>query len=219
MGKLTDSCPKPMLPIKDRPKLVYTLENLPEEINEVILVIGYLGEQIRNFFGDEYSGLRIKYVEQKELNGSAGAVALTENFITDKFLVLMGDDLYLKDDLEKMLVYDWALLAYETNRAEQFGLVSVDKNDYLTSVIERPHNQKSGLVNTGAYVLSPEYFKTPLVPISKTEFGLPQTLVSMYPKIKTKVIKTKSWQPVGSPDDLIRAEEWVIGNLGLNWFK
>jgi len=58
MGKLTDSCPKPMLPIKGKPKLVYTLENLPEEIDEVILVIGYLGEQIRNFFGDEYNGLR-----------------------------------------------------------------------------------------------------------------------------------------------------------------
>jgi len=112
MGKLTSDCPKPMLPIKGRPKLVYILENLPEEIDEVILVIGYLGEQIRNFFGDEHNGLRIKYIEQKELNGSAGAVSLTKNFITDKFLVLMGDDLYLKDDLEKVLVYDWALLAY-----------------------------------------------------------------------------------------------------------
>ncbi len=213
MGKLTDDCPKPMLPIKGKPKLAYTLENLPEEIDKIILVIGYLGKQIRNFFGDEYNDLKIKYVEQRELNGSAGAVALTEKFIVDKFLVLMGDDLYLKDDLKKMLNYNWALLAYKTSQADQFGLVSIDESNYLTSVIERPHNQRVGLVNTGAYILSLEYFKIPLVPISKTEFGLPQTLVSMYPKIKTKVTQTKFWQPVGSPDDLAKAEEWLELNV------
>ena len=209
MGKLTKNCPKPMLLIKNKPKLAWTLENLPEEISEVILVIGYLGEQIKNFFGEEYAGRKIKYVEQEKLNGSAGAVRLVQPLIKDKFLVLMGDDLYLKNDLERMLKEDWAILVKEVQDAERFGLVSQDKDSYLTGVVERPHNQKEGLINTGAYVLQPEFFQAKLVKISETEYGLPQTLVSMYPKHKTKLIKATKWQPVGSPEDLKLAEERI----------
>ena len=202
MGKLTENCPKPMLLIKNKPKLAWTLENLPEEISEVILIIGYLGEQIKNFFGEEYASRKIKYVEQKKLNGSAGAVRLAQSLVKGKFLVSMGDDLYLKSDLEKMLKEDWAILVKEVLGAEQFGLVSQDKNGYLTSVVERPHNKKEGLINTGAYVLQPEFFQAKLVSISETEYGLPQTLVSMYSKYKTKLIKATKWQSVGSPEDL-----------------
>ncbi len=209
MGKLTENCPKPMLLIKNKPKLAWTLENLPEEISEVILIIGYLGEQIKSFFGKNYAGRKIKYVEQKKLNGSAGAVQLAQPLIKDKFLVLMGDDLYLKSDLGKMLKEDWAILVKKVREAERFGLVSQDKGGYLTGVIERPHNQKEGLINTGAYVLQPEFFQAKLVPISETEYGLPQTLVSIYPKYKTKLIKATKWQPVGSPKDLKLAEERI----------
>ncbi len=209
MGKLTKNCPKPMLLIKNKPKLAWTLENLPKEISEVILVIGYLGEQIKNFFGEEYAGRKIKYVEQEKLNGSAGAVRLAQPLIQGKFLVLMGDDLYLKSDLERMLKEDWAILVKEVQNAERFGLVSQDKNGYLTGVVERPHNQKEGLINTGAYVLQPEFFQAKLVPISETEYGLPQTLVSMYSKYKTKLIKATKWQPVGSPEDLKSAEKKI----------
>ncbi len=214
MGKLTENSPKPMLLIKNKPKLAWTLENLPEEISEVILVIGYLGEQIKNFVGEEYVGRKIKYVEQKKLDGSAGAVRLAQSLLESKFLVLMGDDLYLKSDLERMLKENWAILVKEVREAERFGLVSQDENGYLTGVVERPHNHKTGLVNTGAYVLQPEFFQTKLVPISETEYGLPQTLVSMYPKQKTRLIKATKWQPVGSPEDLKSAEKKIWEFIG-----
>jgi bifunctional UDP-N-acetylglucosamine pyrophosphorylase/glucosamine-1-phosphate N-acetyltransferase len=209
MGELTKNCPKPMLPVRGRAKLAYTIEGLPSEINEVILIVGYLQEQIRDFFGKEYQGRKIKYIEQKELNGTAGAVDLAKNIVRDRALILMGDDLYLKSDLEKLLKYPQAILVYKTNQAEQFGLVDIDKESNLTAVIERPHGQSKGLVNTGAYVLSPEYFQTPLVPISKIEFGLPQTLVSMYPQYKTKVVVTNKWLPIGSPENLKLAEAQI----------
>ncbi len=209
MGELTKDCPKTMLLIEGQPKLVYSIKSLPQEIEEVIIIIGYLGEQIKRFFGNEYDGRKITYITQENLNGSAGAVILAKDKITEKVLVIMGDDLYDKDDLKEILKYDQALLAYETDKAEKFGLVGIDKDGYLTEVVERPHGKTKGLVNTGAYVLSPEYFKMPMVPISDKEFGLPQTLVSMYPKYKTKVIKTKKWQPVGSPSELALARERI----------
>lgn len=206
MGELTKNCPKPMLQIKEKPKLAYSIRALPNEITDIILVIGYLGSQIKDFFGSSYDGKHIHYVEQIEFNGTAGAVSLTEDIIDDKFLVIMGDDLYDKKDLEKLTKYDQSLLAYETTHAEQFGLVDVDEVGNLVSVVERPHNQSSGLVNTGAYVLSKAYLDVPMVRISAKEYGLPQTLVSMYPNTKTKVIKTKKWQSIGTPEDLKSAQ-------------
>ena len=211
MGELTKNCPKPMLKINGKPKLAYSIEGLPEEITRVVLIVGYLKEQVMDFFGGSYAGKEIIYTEQRKFNGTAGAVELTRELMEGrgKFLVTMGDDLYDKKDLEKLLQEDQSLLAYETNQADQFGLVDVDKEGSLISVVERPHNKKNGLVNTGAYVLSAEYLKTPMILISDTEYGLPQTLVSMYPEHKTKVVVTNKWQSIGSPKDLKIAEERI----------
>jgi len=57
---LTLETPKPLLKIKGRPILDYTFSSLPEKISEVILVVGYKGEQIKNYLGDEFSGKKIK---------------------------------------------------------------------------------------------------------------------------------------------------------------
>ncbi|XLQ20340.1 MAG: NDP-sugar synthase [Candidatus Moraniibacteriota bacterium] len=213
MGELTQNCPKPMLKIKDSPKLAYSIELLPDEITDVVLVVGYLSNQIIDYFGDVFDNRKIHYIKQVEFNGTAGAIALTKDIVKNNFLVIMGDDLYDKKDLNKLMKYEQSLLAYETNDAEQFGLVDIDTNSDLTDVIERPHGKKDGLVNTGAYMLSQKYLDIPMVRISEREYGLPQTLVSMYPKYKTKVVTTKKWQSIGSPEDLeiaqTRIEEFL----------
>ncbi len=202
MGKFTKDCPKPMLKIKNKPKLAYSIEMLPDEITDVVLVVGYLKEQIIDYFDNNFDGKNIHFVEQKEFNGTAGAVSLARDIVNDNILVIMGDDLYYKKDLEKLMQYNQSLLAYETNQAERFGLVDVDKNNNLLNVVERSHDKIKGLINTGAYVLSGEYFSVDMVQISQKEYGLPQTLVSMYPEVKTKVVTTKKWQSIGSPEDL-----------------
>ena len=211
MGELTKDCPKPMLKLQNKPKLAYSIERLPDEITRVVLIVGYLKEQIMDFFGNYYNGKEIVYIEQKKFNGTAGAVNLVYNLISgdDKVLVTMGDDLYDKIDLEKLLKEKQSLLAYKANQADQFGLVDVDSDNNLTAVVERPHGKSVGLVNTGAYVLSSEYFETPIVQISETEYGLPQTLVAMYPGNKTEVIVTDKWQSIGNPNDLKIAQKRI----------
>ena len=207
MGDLTKECPKPMLPLNGKPKLVYTLELLPDAIDSVIIVVGYYGEKIKEYFGASFAGRRIDYVWQSALNGSDGAVRLAKGKVSGRFLVVMGDDLYRHVDLEKLLQHRWALLACHTQRAEQFGLVSVDARGILSGVIERPHHFTHGLVNTGAYVLGEEYFSFSPVPISSTEYGLPQTLAAMREHYPTRVVTTDTWQPIGSPEDLQRAQD------------
>ena len=162
MGDVTKKCPKPMLPIKGRPKLVYTIETLPESIDEVIFIVGHLKEQIMNFFGKRYAGKKISYVEQKNLNGTGGAIMLVQDIVKGKFLVLMGDDLYLKSDLEKLLQNDMGLLAMEAEDASQCAVVKLTEDGALDSIIEVPHTDRKGLMNTGAYVLNEKHPPLPL---------------------------------------------------------
>ena len=212
MGELSKSTPKPLLKINGKPKLAYTVEQLPDEITEVVFIVGYLGEQIKNYFGSEYSNKKISYVEQTKLDGTGGAVMLAKSIIgNSKFLVLMGDDLYLKSDLEKMLKYDFAALAYKVEDTANYAISKTDDDGFLIEVIETPHNEKSGDANTGAYMLSPEFFDWKLIPKQEgsDEYGLPQTLAKNKGDNKIKVISTEKWFPIGDPQALEKSQEII----------
>ncbi len=209
MRELCDSCPKPMVLILGKPLLEWRLETLPAEITEVIITIGYLGEQITEYFGAEWQGRKMTYVVQDELNGTGGSMKLLEPYITGPVLVTMGDDLYVTKDLQVILPHRFAMLGKYTKEAEKFGLLTTNEDDTLRKVTERPHGHQEGLINTGAYMVDRSFFAYPLVAISATEYGLPQTLASMVPDETILVRMATDWQPVGCPEDIPLAEEFI----------
>lgn len=214
MRPLTNNICKPMLQIKGKPILEYTLANLPEEISEIIFIIGYKGDLIRTHFGNEYKNKRIRYVLQKDLNGSAAALRCAKDFLKEKFLVLNGDDLYCRPDLKNLINNDsLAVLAKEVDNPGHLGALKTDDNGYLLEIIENPKENYGSLVNAGAYFLNRKFFDYEMVKkstkISEREFGLPQTLVKMTKDYKVKVEKAKFWQPIGYPKDLKKAEEII----------
>src|SRR5437016_4983418 len=96
MVELTQSVPKPMLTVAGKPLLEYKLDALPEKIDEVIIIVGYLGGVIQKHFGGLYDNKRILYVEQEKLDGTAGALWCAKDILHDRYLVMMGDDIYAK---------------------------------------------------------------------------------------------------------------------------
>lgn len=216
MADLTNDTPKSMLKIKDRPILEYILANLPDEISEVVIIIGYKGDLIKTYFGEEYKGKKIKYVVQEDLNGNAAALHLTREFLGEKFLVLNGDDLYQKSDLEKLTNCEpLAFLAKELDEPGRFGVIKTDNDGNLLEIIESgtPRDESIKLVNIGAYLLNKNFFNYPLVKkstkIDEKEFGLPQTLATMNKDYKIKVEKANFWQSLGYPEDILKAEEII----------
>lgn len=210
MAPLTYEIPKPMLRVQDKPLVAYTVELLPSEIDEVIFVVGYLGQQVRDYFKDNYAGRKITYVQQDELLGTGHALSLCREVLRNRFLVLMGDDLYCEHDIERLLEHERAILAKEVTAEEKrnYGAFVIDKSGNLLGINEQelPAGEKC-LVNTGLYVLDQNYFNYEMVPIKDgKEFGLPQTIVTMVKDFPVKIIKTDYWLPVGYPDDLKRAE-------------
>lgn len=207
MGKLTSAESKAMLKIKGRPILEHKINALPKKIKEIVFVVGYHSMHIISHFKHYYGGRRIIYVFQTRLNGTGGALHLAKSILRDKFLVMMGDDLYYKRDLNNLLKYDLAILGCHVDDARPFGLIKTDSRKNIVSITEKPKKLASGLVNTGVYVLNKKFFEYELVPVGKGEFGLPQTLAKMARDHKVKVEKATCWHPIGCADDLCRAEK------------
>jgi len=212
MRELCHDCPKPMVRLLNKPLLEWRLETLPDEIDEVILVVGYLQEQIREYFGAEWQGRKITYITQELLNGSGGAMQLVAPYVQGSVLVTMGDDLYHPLDLKEFLATpsgEGTIGGLYVENAQPFGLLGIDTGGKLVSVIERPHERQTGDVCVGAYVLPQEFFTYPLVQITEKEFGLPQTVVVMAKDIPVAVKKVRAWQSVGCPEDIPKAEAFI----------
>jgi len=186
-----------------------TIENLPPEIDEVILVVHYKKEVIMDFFGSSYAGKKITYVDQKEPLGTGHALFQVAPFITGDFISMMGDDLYTKENFEQVMKYPWALTVFPTEGFSTAGEVVVDEKGYMKDILYSNEmgetNKKIGLIDVCLYKLNKDFFKASLVKLQgKNEFGLPHTLFKFLKetKIPIKVIKAKEWCKINSPEDV-----------------
>lgn len=105
MGPFGNLFPKPIIPIANKPLLVYQLEHMKRlGIDEVIVVIGHLGHRITQVLGDGTRfGVQIKYVEQEKRLGIAHAVGQLESCIDRPFMLFLGDIFFELTDLNAMV--------------------------------------------------------------------------------------------------------------------
>jgi UDP-N-acetylglucosamine diphosphorylase / glucose-1-phosphate thymidylyltransferase / UDP-N-acetylgalactosamine diphosphorylase / glucosamine-1-phosphate N-acetyltransferase / galactosamine-1-phosphate N-acetyltransferase len=208
MGKLTELLPKPLIPVCGKPALEHTLCSLPESITEVVLVIGYLGNQIREYFGDAYNEKKITYVEQGDLNGTGGAVYAARDVLRASFIVIHGDDLYLPVDLQKLAdSSDWAVLVTEVAELGSAGKAVIDSDRVLNILEKESHTGGPGYANAGGYRLDERYFTLkPVVRPESTEIGLPQTLIQAASDIAIRPIMAGQIIRLTSPEDIPKAE-------------
>lgn len=213
MRPLTDKTPKPMLQVAGKPILHHTFTALPEEIKEVILIVGYKQEQIRDYFGQEFLGRKIEYVECPVV-GTGAALHKAKDILKERFLVLMGDDLYSQNDLEECLRHKWSFLVFKTDKAkhQRMGKIEVSPDGNFKGISGSgdvlPNEER--FIGCGAYVLGKQFFSYPLVKLSKSEeFGLPQALVGLADDFSIKLVQAKKWFPTCHPEDLLEAEKFV----------
>lgn len=101
---MTEKIPKVMVSVNGKPFLQHLLQLLKGQgINDIVLCIGYLGQQVRDFFGSgEALGLNLRYSEEKEkLLGTGGALKQAQSLLDNYFLVINGDT-YLPIDYHEV---------------------------------------------------------------------------------------------------------------------
>jgi NDP-sugar pyrophosphorylase family protein len=209
---ITDTVPKPLVPIAGRSSLERTLDILPDEVDRLILVVGYLADQIKFRIGESFDGREVVYVHQDILDGTGGALRRAESALqSDRYLVLMGDDLYSKQDLADLAKHDKAILCYQGEASGSLDALQVD-DDRRVCGFYRPPAGTSCLLNTGAYSLDRHWFATEpvLVPGKSDEWSLPHAIPQLidlgHP---IYVIEATFWMPVGTHEQLAQAEALV----------
>src|SRR3954471_1444442 len=159
---LTTTVPKPVVPLVDRPFIVYMLEWLKSHgVSDIVLAMGYLPTAVRNVLGDGSAyGLRLRYVEEPDPRGTAGALKFCESLLDERFLMLNGDVLTDIDLTAQIAQHErtgavgtLALVPVEDPTA--YGLVRTTDDLSVNAFVEKPTADSidTNLISAGAYVL------------------------------------------------------------------
>jgi mannose-1-phosphate guanylyltransferase len=159
---LTSTVPKPVVPLVDRPFIVYMLEWLKRHgVDDVILSCGFLATSMRNVLGDgSQHGIRLRFVEEPDPRGTAGALKYAESFLDERFLMLNGDVLTDIDISGQIAQHErtgamGTLALVPVADPSAYGLVRLGEDNAVTEFVEKPSADQidTNLISAGAYVL------------------------------------------------------------------
>lgn len=214
MWPLTDSRPKPMLPVAGKPLVAHTVDAAVEAgATELVLVVGYEADDVRSFFGDEYAGVSVEYAVQEEQLGTADAVrSALELLDGGSFAVLNGDALYDVPSLSELYDGGPAVGSFEVDDPTSYGVLKTDESGNVTGVVEKPSDPPSNLINAGAYVF-PEDAHSWLLDVESSERGeleLTDVLSQTCEHYEVRPIAFDRWLDVGRPWELLEANAWKL---------
>jgi bifunctional UDP-N-acetylglucosamine pyrophosphorylase/glucosamine-1-phosphate N-acetyltransferase len=194
----TNTTPKPLLPIRGRPILDWTLGALPAAVDRVIVVVHYLGEQVEAYLGQQRHVLSWEVVPQQTPRGTGDALhCCRERLRPGSFLVLNGDDLYGAADLARLAGCRAGLLVHPVSEPRKFGIAFVREDGTLEKLVEKPALDGTQLANTGAYVFPPETFDIELTLSPRGEYEITQYVSTLAEQGPVQVIRTNFWLPIG----------------------
>jgi D-glycero-alpha-D-manno-heptose 1-phosphate guanylyltransferase len=205
------SFPKCMAPIKDKPFLVYVFEYLiNQQINKVILSIGYRKDQIINYFGNEYRSLSIEYAIENEPLGTGGAIKLALNLCTQDEVFVVNGDTYFIPDLAAMQKLhndksaDMSIAVKFLMETGRYGLVISDELGRITDFREKDMVSGSGWINGGIYLIKRQLFDG----LSEKRFSIENDVF----RISCSTLQMQAFQTdaffldMGIPEDYTRAQ-------------
>jgi len=207
---LTEQTPKPLIGIANIPIINRIFQSLPDEIDEVIVVVEHLKEKIINHVGDNFFNRKVVCVNQGARKGTFGALLSAEHLLAEneRFLVLNGDDLHHKNELEQYLKNPRSLGVQYMNMPNYYS-VHLGENNIVHGFSPQTEEEKKGkvLVATGVYVIDSNIFKHQGVVVYGGEYGLPQTILAQKDDYPITGVITSKWIPINSFADMEKAEK------------
>ncbi len=162
---LTNSIPKPMLPVLNKPMMQHVLESLRDiGIKEMVVLLYYMPEVIKSHFGDGSEfGVKINYVVPDDDYGTAGAVKKAKEFLDESFIIVSGDlitDFNFQELIDFHAQKSSKLTIGLTSVSDplQFGVVIAGADGRIQKFLEKPSWGEvfSDTINTGIYIIEPE---------------------------------------------------------------
>lgn len=152
----THTKPKPLINIAGKPGIRFILDEVKEmDVSEVIFITGHFKEQIEEFIKQNYD-FKARFIEQKQINGTAGAVRLAEKYIDEPVLIIFVDTIFDVDlsVINKLKKNEAGIIwVKEVEDYKRFGVIVLDNQGYMTKMVEKPDKPVSRLANIGLYYI------------------------------------------------------------------
>jgi glucose-1-phosphate thymidylyltransferase len=220
---LTNTVPKHLLPVGNKPILFHVLDYVKEAgIKDIGIVVSpdsgpYIEEAIGT--GSEWGG-QITFIVQPEPLGLAHAVKVAQNFLGDSpFLMFLGDNLIqegVRDFLDEFQASksDASILVKEVPDPRAFGVAELDSSGRVLHLVEKPKKPKSNLAIIGVYLFTAEIHRAiaQTKPSWRGELEITdaiQKLLEMGKRIRSHVLEGW-WLDIGSNDRLIEANRVIL---------
>lgn len=223
----THTVPKVLVPVAGKPILAHILDRLlPLGVDELVLVVGYLGEKVVDFVRGRYS-LRVHVVEQQERKGLGHAIHLTRDVVDpeEPVLIVLGDTI-VEADLEPVVRGSRSAIGVrKVQDPRRFGIVEVE-GGRVVRMVEKPDQPASNLAVVGVYFLRrPGLLFRGLDRVIregrtvKGEFQLTDGLQLMIEGgEELTTFEVEAWHDCGSPDTLLETNRVLLerepGNAG-----
>nr|MDD3720682.1 sugar phosphate nucleotidyltransferase [Candidatus Gracilibacteria bacterium] len=212
---LTDTTPKPLIKVFGKSILEHTLDSLHKYVDEFIIIVKYKQGLFRETFKDKYKKVKITYVEQGEEKGTGAAIKGIN--IKGDFIVLNGDSIFDKKDLEKIAkLKGFGCLVKKVSNPEKYGIFKVNKKNEVVEVVEKPEKFIGDLANMGVYKVNSkiiDYLKD--VKLSKRgEIELTCGLNIFLKNFPFELKEMKGeFIDIGYPWDILKANTYFLNNL------
>lgn len=166
---LTDTVPKPMIPVAGQPLIFHTLTYLKNcGVQEVVVNLHHLGDLIQTYVGDGRQwGLRVFYSRERSLLGTGGGIQKAAQYLFQEAFVVMNADILVELDLREVLSFHRknnaavTMVLRRDPEVERYGVIETDGFGLVRQLVGRlsvgsgPWNR---LMFTGVHVLEPEVF-------------------------------------------------------------
>ncbi len=220
---ITNSYPKTMVRILDRPLLEWIIggivERFKDSLGRIIVVVGFEKHKITEYFQKHGHSQKILFVEQKELRGTADAVLQAEKLVgTGNFFIINGDTFFDPSFFELLLSNADGKPFIVTKReddASAYGVVDVEGGN-LVGLVEKPADARNKLISTGCLFMPREFFGyLKAVGISRrNEYEITDALLDFARKQPLKVLEYGGyWTDVGYFWNYLSASEYALANL------
>ena len=224
MGPITRAVNKQLLPIYDKPLIFYPLSILMlSGIKDILIIVnkGQINQFKKVLKNGENFGVNIQYKEQLKPNGLPEAFILGEKFIQkNNVALILGDNFFYAQSLTKNLRKNLKLkngatvYLHPVKNPKLYGIATVDKNNKIIKLNEKPKSTKSNLAVTGLYFFDNKVieFSKKLKPSKRKELEIIDLLKIYNKKRKLKAEflgRGGAWLDAGSIDDYYDATAFV----------